>query len=292
MKIKLNGLSIDTSVIKDIKNMKDNYDSFKASQAQAPEASSQALNAANQSITNQPISAAQQGSITGQPVSAPVEGQQPATDANQVPTGAVSQVTTATTDPSEKNLKMKNFRYHVINSMGKKETGTFDAESEDEVRTFLEGQDYQVLDVLPRSKMDIDVGGPAHIGPEDLSFSLTQISTYLKSGIPLVDSMRILTKQATKAGQKKVYGQVVYELLKGESFSNALAKQGSAFPKLLINMVKTAEMTGDLPSILDDMAEYYTSMNETRKQMRSAMIYPVVVLLIAIGVLLFMIVYF
>ena len=67
--------------------------------------------------------------------------------------------------------------------------------------------------------------------------------------------------------------------------------QGDFYPKLLINMVKTAEMTGDLPSILDDMAEYYTSMDQTRKQMKSAMTYPIVVLLIAFGVLIFMLTY-
>ena len=67
--------------------------------------------------------------------------------------------------------------------------------------------------------------------------------------------------------------------------------QGNVFPKLLINMVKTSEMTGDLPSILDDMAEYYTSMDQTKKQMKSAMTYPVVVLTIAFGVLIFMLTY-
>ena len=56
-------------------------------------------------------------------------------------------------------------------------------------------------------------------------------------------------------------------------------------------MVRTAEMTGDLPSILDDMAEYYTSMDQTRKQMKSAMTYPLVVLTIAFGVLIFMLTY-
>ena len=60
------------------------------------------------------------------------------------------------------------------------------------------------------------------------------------------------------------------------------------FPPLLINMVKTAERTGDLPSVLDDMADYYTTMEQTKKQMISAMIYPVVVLIIANGVLVFM----
>ena len=67
--------------------------------------------------------------------------------------------------------------------------------------------------------------------------------------------------------------------------------QENKFPKLLVNMVKTAEMTGDLASILDDMAEYYTSMNKTRKQMISAMTYPTVILILAIIVLCFMLIY-
>ena len=70
-----------------------------------------------------------------------------------------------------------------------------------------------------------------------------------------------------------------------------MVMQGDVYPKLLINMVKTAEMTGDLPSILDDMADYYTAMDQTRKQMKSAMTYPLVVLSIAFGVLIFMLTY-
>ena len=216
----------------------------------------------------------------------------PKANANQASSGKVGEAQgTKDTEEKIKNNKLKGYSYVVINSVNKKEKGFFDAESEDEVRTFLESQDYQVLEVKPKSAMDIDISGPPKLKPEDLSFSLTQLSTYIKSGIPLVDSVRILAKQAKKPAHKKIYGQVVYELLKGESFSTALAKQGKVFPALLINMVKTSEMTGDLPSILDDMAEYYTSMNQTRKQMKSAMTYPIVVLTIAIGVLVFMLVY-
>ena len=216
----------------------------------------------------------------------------PKANANQASSGKVGEAQgTKDTEEKIKNSKLKGYSYVVINSVNKKEKGFFDAESEDEVRTFLEGQDYQVLEVKPKSAMDIDISGPPKLKPEDLSFTLTQLSTYIKSGIPLVDSVRILAKQAKKPAHKKIYGQVVYELLKGESFSTALAKQGKVFPSLLINMVKTSEMTGDLPSILDDMAEYYTSMNQTRKQMKSAMTYPIVVLTIALGVLVFMLVY-
>lgn len=186
---------------------------------------------------------------------------------------------------------VKNYRYTIINGVGKKEQGTFDAENENDVRNFLLSQDYQVLEVKERSKFDIDIGGNGKIGASDLSFSLTQLSTYIKAGIPLADSVRILAKQTKKPNLKKSFNQLVYQLLKGESLSDAMVMQETVYPKLLVNMIKTAEMTGDLPSILDDMADYYTSMDQTRKQMKSAMTYPVVVLIIAFGVLIFMLTY-
>ena len=185
----------------------------------------------------------------------------------------------------------KRYRYTIINSYGKKENGTFDAEEENDVRNFLLSQDYQVLSVKERAKWDVDIGSGSRMSANDLSFSLTQLSTYIKSGIALSDSVKILAKQTKKQGLKKSFNQLVYELLKGESFSEAMEMQPTVYPKLLINMVKTSEMTGDLPTILDDMAEYYTSMDQTRKQMKSAMTYPIVVLTLAIGVLIFMLTY-
>ena len=186
---------------------------------------------------------------------------------------------------------MIKYRYIVINAQGKKENGTFEAESESEVRSFLESQDYEIVSIKVRPPYDIEINDYAKIKVSDLSFSLTQLSTYIKSGIPLVDAVRILAKQATKPATKKSFQRLVYELLKGENLSTAMERQNKVFPKLLINMVKTAEMTGDLPSILDDMADYYTSMERTRKQMISAMTYPCVVLTIAFAVLIFMLTY-
>ena len=66
-----------------------------------------------------------------------------------------------------------------------------------------------------------------------MAFALTQISTYLKAGISLIDAFRILAKQAVKPDVKKVYDMIVYDLLSGESLSEAFAKQPKIFPKLL-----------------------------------------------------------
>jgi len=192
---------------------------------------------------------------------------------------------------AKQKKEMHSFRYKVINAQGKKETGTLEAEDQNDARTFLETQGYKVESIENRKSYDIDLGGNGRLKTVDLSFALTQLSTYIKAGIPLIDAVRILAKQSTKTSTKRAFERLVYDLLKGENLSTAMEHQEKKFPKLLINMVKTAEMTGDLPTILDDMADYYTSIEKTKKQMISAMTYPTIVFLLAIGVLVFMLLF-
>lgn len=73
----------------------------------------------------------------------------------------------------------------------------------------------------------------------------------------------------------------------GDNFSEALEKQGEAFPKLLINMIKTSEMTGELPEVLDDMADHFSKIEKTKKEMINALMYPCLVFVFAIGVIIF-----
>lgn len=196
---------------------------------------------------------------------------------------------------SEKKSKptkpLISYRYTVLNSNKKKVTGVFEAESENDVKGFLTTEGYEIVTVNVKKPYDIELGGNGKLKIGALAFGLTQLSTYIKAGIPLVDAVRILSKQSVNLNEKRAYQRLVYDLLKGENLSDAMMRQENKFPKLLVNMVKTAEMTGDLPTILDDMADYYTAMEETRKQMISAMTYPVIVLLLAIAVLIFMLVY-
>ena len=193
--------------------------------------------------------------------------------------------------PKRQTKPLIAYRYTVLDSNKKKITGIFEAESESDIRGFLTSQGYEVLKVEVQKPYDIEIGGNGPIKAGALSFALTQMSTYIKAGIPLVDSVRILAKQSRKPNEKRAYERLVYDLLKGENLSDAMLRQEKTFPKLLINMVKTAEMTGDLPSILDDMADYYTSIDQTRRQMISAMTYPTVVIIMALCVLVFMLIY-
>lgn len=189
------------------------------------------------------------------------------------------------------NTKLISYKYKVRDSSGKVISNTFEAPSIKDVRIFLTNEGYEVVEIKERSKFDIDINISTKIKKGDLAFMLTQLSTYIKAGIPLINSVRILAKQTTNKMYKKILNKVVYELVVGEKFSVALEKQKGSFPTLLINMVKTSEMTGDLAGTLEEMAAYYTETEKSRKQMISALIYPSVILTVAIVAIVFVIVY-
>lgn len=198
------------------------------------------------------------------------------------------------TDKTQDKKDLVTFNYQVKNDMGKIIKSSFDAKSISEVEAFLTNEGYEIIKIEPRKKFSLDMNVSifgSHLSKGDLSFALTQLSTYIKAGIPLVDSVRILAKQTEKVSKKKIYERIVYDLVAGESFSKALENQSNVFPRLLINMVKASEMTGDLPATLDEMSDYYTSIDRTKKQMISALTYPSIIFIVSIAVVIFCLMY-
>ena len=188
------------------------------------------------------------------------------------------------------------FRFTAKNSEGKIEKGIINGFSKLDVNTFLVQDGYDVYKIESNKTIDFLYGQSSILAPKmktkDLLFWLTQLSTYLKSGIPLAEAIRILNQQMNKKGQyKRAFQSIIYELTMGEAFSKALEKQGGMFPPLLINMIKAAEATGELEETLDDMADYYEEIDKTHKQMISALTYPSVILVFSIAVITFIMIY-
>ena len=187
------------------------------------------------------------------------------------------------------------YQYIVRNKEGKIIRDTMSGFSKLDINSFLVNEGYEVFDIRTSKAInfmyqDSSLGGK--MSTKDLVFWLTQLSTYLKSGITLSEAVRILSIQMSKKKtQQKIYKAIGYELSLGESFSNALAKQGNYFPPLLINMMRAAEATGTLQETLEDMANYYTEVNQTRKDMIGALTYPGIIMVFSIAVVTFIIVY-
>lgn len=198
-------------------------------------------------------------------------------------------------DDKDDKSTIVTWEYIAIDQKGKRVKGYFDAFSRVDVQSFLMGEGLAVYSIRTSKLIQIFHGKVGNSGTKiknkDLIFLLAQLSTYIKSGIPLVESLNILIRQVTKKSYKAILREVTYDLTVGESFSSALEKRGNSFPKLLINMVKASELTGELPEALDDMVEYYTETEEARKEMISALTYPSIVFLFTLAVVTFVMVY-
>ena len=188
------------------------------------------------------------------------------------------------------------YLYRVKDQNGKIITGTINGLSKLDVNSYLLNENYEVYEIKTSSLIDFVYKDSSFLGKKmstkDLIFWLTQLSTYLKAGLTLNESIKVLASQMKgNKSRETAFKAISYELTLGEAFSTALEKQGTMFPALLINMIKAAEASGTLIETLDDMANYYTEVNETKKQMTSAMTYPSIITIFSIAVVAFILVY-
>ena len=132
--------------------------------------------------------------------------------------------TISSTSNVDKLLEDKNadktdlitFNYQVKSDTGKIIKSSFDAKSISEVEAFLINEGYEIIKIEPRKKFSLDMNISlfgTHFKSNELSFALTQLSTYIKAGIPLVDSVRILARQTENASKRKVYEKIIYDCI-------------------------------------------------------------------------------
>lgn len=188
------------------------------------------------------------------------------------------------------------YYFKVRDKAGKIITGTMNGLSKLDINAFLVNEGYTVYSIKTSPMINFLFKESDFISSKmttkELIFWLTQLSTYLKAGITLNDAVKILSKQmSTKKSKARAFQSISYELTLGANFSTALEKQGNMFPALLINMVKAAEASGTLLETLEDMALYYTEIDETKKQMKSAMTYPIIISVFAIVVVVFILMF-
>ncbi len=198
-------------------------------------------------------------------------------------------------DDAKKSKEKQTYEYLIKDPDGKIIKGYFNAFSKLEVYSFLASEGNKIYKIETNKWINLLHG--SHGGSfskyktKDLIFLLDQLYAYLNAGISLADATKILARQEKKPKYQRILKTIVYDLSVGLSFSEALSKQDGVFPSILINMVKTAEMTGELPETLNDMREYFSEIEETRKAMITAMMYPAIIFVIAIGVGTFIMLY-
>ncbi|WP_458412341.1 type II secretion system F family protein [Schinkia sp. CFF1] len=185
---------------------------------------------------------------------------------------------------------MAQFKYTARNMTGKKQTGTIRADSRREAIMKLKDRGVRVLQIedVPETALnkEIYIGNPVKL--KDFVIFLRQFSTLLKAGVTIVDSTRILSMQTESKALRKALGSVLEDLNQGIPLSECATKHKRIFPPMFINLVKAGEASGALDETLERLGDHFEKQHETKQKIQSALAYPVIVGIIAIGVVIFL----
>ncbi|BCB05004.1 type II secretion system F family protein [Bacillus sp. KH172YL63] len=184
---------------------------------------------------------------------------------------------------------MGRFKYTGRDQSGKK-SGVITASTKKDALIQLKKQEVRVVDImeLPETLMtkDITIGNPVKL--QHLVIFLRQFSTLLQAGVTVVESTHILAQQTESKALGKALMEIEDELRDGNPLSDAFARHKKIFEPLLINMLKAGEASGSLDETLEGLATHYEKQHITRQKIISALAYPMVVGVIAIGVVIFL----
>jgi len=119
-----------------------------------------------------------------------------------------------------------------------------------------------------------------------------QLATMISSGVTLLESLEVLGEQATNnRNLHRVVKMVIEDIRSGKDFSASLARHPKAFNSLFINMVKAGEASGQLDTVLVRLAEYLEATQELKRKIKSAMTYPIISLVMILGITTFLLVF-
>lgn len=196
---------------------------------------------------------------------------------------------------------MPLFAYTAVDAQGKTHQGTVEANHAADAAAAIKKQGQFPTNIAETSaatkskgkgfSLSFSMGGGSATGKvpaKVLTVFTRQLSTLISAGLPLLRSLRTLSKQEKNVNLKKIMGILAESVEGGTTFSEALSQHPKAFNKLYVNMVKAGELGGVLEIVLTRLAEFAEKSQRIRGKVTSAMVYPLVVLTIAVVIVAFL----
>ena len=178
---------------------------------------------------------------------------------------------------------MAIFKYKAINSEGQRIEGSQSADSESQIREMLLSNQYYPLSIeKENSKNKSSFSFDRKVKLKDIAVFCRQFYVMLDSGLSIGKALNILIEQCEKPKLREALIGVNGELKRGETLASSMRKRKDVFPNLLTSMIDAGERSGNLDIILKRMAEYYEKETKIRGKIKSAMIYPIVLGVVAI----------
>ncbi len=177
---------------------------------------------------------------------------------------------------------MPTFKYVAKDQGARNVVGKISAENQAAVIEELRKRHLTIIDVKPVKVASKTVFVKKSVKPEDLVIFSRQLSTMVDAGIPILQALDALQEQITQSYFQSVVIAVRDDIQMGSSLSAAFAKHPKAFDTLFVNMVKVGETGGVLSAILDRISSYLEKTLKLKRKVKSALIYPTVVVFMAI----------
>jgi type IV pilus assembly protein PilC len=181
---------------------------------------------------------------------------------------------------------MSKFRYSALNDAGVKVSGVETAASSGAAHLALVQRGFQPLEVSEKKSLgSLEITKKKVPRKEVMHFS-RQMGVFMKAGIPIMEALEIIELETTDKLMKKVIHQMVDDLRAGDTFTAAAASHPEAFPNFYVGILESAELTGNLDTVLNQLADYIERDVEARSTLTSALIYPAVVAVMSVGVVI------
>jgi type IV pilus assembly protein PilC len=185
---------------------------------------------------------------------------------------------------------MPYFNYTIRDANGQTRSGKVEAPNAEELKKRLQSEGLQVLEVTEDRKAPrVPAGGYGRVKLTDLAIFARQFSTMLDAGVSLIRCLDVLQAQTNNARLRKILMDLSARVESGESLSRSMARHPKAFSQMIIGLIRAGEVGGVLEESLQRIAGFLEKDVQLRRKIRSALTYPVIVLLAAIGIVIFLV---
>lgn len=186
---------------------------------------------------------------------------------------------------------MESFSYKAVSAAGKDVKGSVEAESREEAARKIKEQGLVPVSIGKQGALDKDVNIPIFKGKKiparDMSVFCRQFASILKAGVSVINALEMLAEQTENKKLKEAIVNTQSNVEKGESLSDSM-RQNDAFPSILIDMVRAGEASGSLENSLTRMAIQFEKDAKLNGIVKKAMMYPIVLICVMIGVVIVM----
>ncbi|ELE8119258.1 type II secretion system F family protein [Vibrio fluvialis] len=182
-----------------------------------------------------------------------------------------------------KGPELKNYRWKGVNSTGKKVAGQTLAISEIEVRDKLKEQHIQVKKIK-KGSVSVLTRLTNRVKTKDITILTRQLATMLTTGVSIVQALKLVGDNHRKAEMKSILAQITKGVEAGTPISKAMRTASTHFDALYVDLIQTGEQSGNLAEVFERLATYREKSEQLRAKVIKALIYPSMVILVALGV--------